>query len=85
MISARVSVAKAVHYTYLVSQGRESRARRRLETVLLCSLNDAFLLCVVTMLSNEKSESSVSRGSMLARVKLESIDGKIPQDVESAA
>jgi len=30
-------------------------------------------------------KASGSGGSMIARLKLESIDGKIPQDVESAA
>ena len=33
----------------------------------------------------EKSKSLGSGGSMVARLKLEGIDGKIPPDVESAA
>ncbi|PKC51475.1 hypothetical protein RhiirA1_483661 [Rhizophagus irregularis] len=66
------------------ARGRRLEDRNRLDTVLVLAVNDADWtgLCVLSMRNLEYAGSG---DSMLARVKLEEIDGRTPQGVECAA
>jgi len=74
-----------------VNQERKLRDRRRLDTVVVLTVNDTdrrlgvkpFLQIPLASKGNLKSLGS--RGSMVTRLKLKRIDGRAPPGVEFAA
>lgn len=66
-------------------EGRRLEDRNRLDTVLVLAVNDADWTGLFSVLSLRNLKYVGSGDSMLARVKLEEIDGRTPQGVECAA
>jgi len=74
----------------LVTNQRKLGARRRSDTILVSTINDADHGSVdvayrTPLAPYEKSKSLGSGGSMVARLKLKGIDGRAPPGVEPAA
>ncbi|CAH9115314.1 unnamed protein product [Cuscuta epithymum] len=73
-----------------INQERKLGARRRSDTVLVSTINDADqgsadVAFRTPSAPYEKSKSLGSGGSMVARLKLKGIDGRAPPGVEPAA
>ncbi|KAL2252765.1 UNVERIFIED_CONTAM: hypothetical protein Sindi_0071200, partial [Sesamum indicum] len=73
-----------------INQERKLGARRRSDTVLVSTINDADQGSADVAFRTppapyEKSKSLGSGGSMVARLKLKGIDGRAPPGVEPAA
>ena len=90
MIYRRQTNAKASAKDVFIDQERKSGDQRRLDTVVVLTVNyaDWGLVDVPkTTLSApyEKSRSLGSGGSMVARQQLKGIDGRAPPGVEPAA
>ena len=90
MITEGRPTAKAFAKDVFIDQERKLGDRRRLDTVVVLTINyaDWGLVDVPkTTLSApyEKSKSLGSGGSMVARLKLKGIDGRAPPGVEPAA
>ncbi|XP_022739110.1 uncharacterized protein LOC111291567 [Durio zibethinus] len=89
-IYERRTTAKAFAKDVFINQERKLGARRRSDTVLVSTINDADQGSAdVTFRTPpapyEKSKSLGSGGSMVARLKLKGIDGRAPPGVEPAA
>ncbi|CAB4273502.1 unnamed protein product [Prunus armeniaca] len=77
-------------HSYFIVRERKLGARRRSDTVLVSTINDADQGSAdVTFRTPpapyEKSKFLGSGGSMVARLKLKGIDGRAPPGVEPAA
>ncbi|THU64752.1 hypothetical protein C4D60_Mb01t29760 [Musa balbisiana] len=86
----RTNHAKAFAKDVFINQERKLGARRRSDTVLVSTINDADQGSADVALRTppapyEKSKSLGSGGSMVARLKLKGIDGRAPPGVEPAA
>ncbi|MED6153042.1 hypothetical protein PIB30_097730 [Stylosanthes scabra] len=82
--------AKAFAKDVFINQERKLGARRRSDTVLVATINDADqgsadVAFRTPLAPYEKSKSLGSGGSMVARLKLKGIDGRAPPGVEPAA
>ena len=82
--------AKAFAKEVFINQERKLGARRRSDTVLVSTINDADqgsadVTYRTPPAPYEKSKSLGSGGSMVARLKLKGIDGRAPPGVEPAA
>ena len=90
MILARPPTAKAFAKNVFINQERKSEVRRRSDTVVVLTINDASLEvdekhnCLVHTLSGNHKRLG-SGGSMVAKLKLKGIDGRAPPGVEPAA
>ena len=89
-IYERRTTAKAFAKDVFINQERKLGARRRSDTVLVSTINDADQGSADVALRtlpapSEKSECLGSGGSMVARLKLKGIDGRAPPGVEPAA
>jgi len=89
-IYERRTTAKAFANDVFINQERKLGARRRSDTVLVSTTNDADQgLADVAFRTPpapyEKSKFLGSGGSMVARLKLKGIDGRAPLGVEPAA
>ncbi|KAL2246478.1 UNVERIFIED_CONTAM: hypothetical protein Sindi_2916000 [Sesamum indicum] len=81
---------KAFAKDVFINQERKLGARRRSDTVLVSTINDADQGSADVAFRTppapyEKSKSLGSGGSMVARLKLKGIDGRAPPGVEPAA
>ncbi|KAM1833738.1 hypothetical protein ACFX13_023523 [Malus domestica] len=90
IIGFRRTTAKAFAKDVFINQERKLGARRRSDTVLVSTINDADQGSAdVTFRTPpapyEKSKFLGSGGSMVARLKLKGIDGRAPPGVEPAA
>ncbi|KAF1858888.1 hypothetical protein Lal_00043023 [Lupinus albus] len=88
--TGRRTTTKAFANDVFIYQERKLGARRRSDTVLVSTINDADqgsanVAFRTPLAPYEKSKSSGSRGSMVARLKLKGIDGRAPPGVEPAA
>ncbi|THG11472.1 hypothetical protein TEA_008117 [Camellia sinensis var. sinensis] len=86
----RRTTAKAFAKDVFINQERKLGARRRSDTVLVSTINDADqgsadVTFRTPLAPYEKSKFLGSRGSMVARLKLKGIDGRAPPGVEPAA
>ncbi|KAL0386222.1 UNVERIFIED_CONTAM: hypothetical protein Sradi_3016500 [Sesamum radiatum] len=86
----RRTTAKAFAKDVFINQERKLGARRRSDTVLVSTINDADQGSADVAFRTppapyEKSKSLGSGGSMVARLKLKGIDGRAPPGVEPAA
>ncbi|KAI5382085.1 hypothetical protein KIW84_040474 [Lathyrus oleraceus] len=77
-------------HSYFIVRERKLGARRRSDTVLVSTINDADqgsadVAFRTPLAPYEKSKSLGSGGSMVARLKLKGIDGRAPPGVEPAA
>uniref|UniRef100_A0A2N9IL11 Uncharacterized protein n=1 Tax=Fagus sylvatica TaxID=28930 RepID=A0A2N9IL11_FAGSY len=86
IIGFRRTTAKAFAKDVFINQERKLGARRRSDTVLVSTINDADQgLADVTYRTPpapyEKSKSLGSGGSMVARLKLKGIDGRAPPGI----
>ncbi|KAI5382099.1 hypothetical protein KIW84_UN0154 [Lathyrus oleraceus] len=86
----RRTTAKAFAKDVFINQERKLGARRRSDTVLVSTINDADqgsadVAFRTPLAPYEKSKSLGSGGSMVARLKLKGIDGRAPPGVEPAA
>ncbi|GJS24980.1 hypothetical protein Tco_0453612 [Tanacetum coccineum] len=84
------TTAKAFAKDVFINQERKLGARRRSDTVLVSTINDADqgsadVAYRTPLAPYEKSKFLGSGGSMVARLKLKGIDGRAPPGVESAA
>ncbi|WZZ71378.1 hypothetical protein YC2023_082748 [Brassica napus] len=84
------TTAKAFTKDVFINQERKLGARRRSDTVLVSTINDAdqgsaYVAFRTPLAPYEKSKSLGSVGSMVARLKLKGIDGRAPPGVEPAA
>ncbi|KAK7383958.1 hypothetical protein VNO78_29646 [Psophocarpus tetragonolobus] len=84
------TTAKAFAKDVFINQERKLGARRRSDTVLVSTINDADqgsadVAFRTPLTPYEKSKSLGSGGSMVARLKLKGIDGRAPPGVEPAA
>ncbi|XLR47643.1 hypothetical protein S83_032303 [Arachis hypogaea] len=84
------TTAKAVAKDVFINQERKLGARRRSDTVLVSTINNADqgsadVAFRTPLAPYEKSKSLGSGGSMVARLKLKGIDGRAPPGVEPAA
>ncbi|WZZ14988.1 hypothetical protein YC2023_108077 [Brassica napus] len=84
------TTAKAFAKDVFINQERKLGARRRSDTVLVSTINDADQGSVdvafrTPLAPYEKSKFLGSGGSMVARLKLKGIDGRAPPGVEPAA
>ncbi|KAK7383613.1 hypothetical protein VNO78_29293 [Psophocarpus tetragonolobus] len=84
------TTAKAFAKDVFINQERKLGARRRSDTVLVSTINDADqgsadVAFRTPLAPYEKSKSLGSGGSMVARLKLKGIDGRAPPGVEPAA
>ncbi|KAF3437848.1 hypothetical protein FNV43_RR20604 [Rhamnella rubrinervis] len=84
------TTAKAFAKDVFINQERKLGARRRSDTVLVSTINDADqgsadVAYRTPPAPYEKSKSLGSGGSMVARLKLKGIDGRAPPGVEPAA
>ena len=82
--------AKVQGKDVFINQERKLGARRRSDTVLVSTINDADqgsadVTYRTPPAPYEKSKSLGSGGSMVARLKLKGIDGRAPPGVEPAA
>ncbi|DAA15273.1 TPA: hypothetical protein BOS_23217 [Bos taurus] len=87
---ARRTRAKAFAKNVFINQERKSEVRRRSDTVVVPTINDADWRCggVIPMTrraASGKPKSLGSGGSMVAKLKLKGIDGRAPPGVEPAA
>ncbi|KAI5381989.1 hypothetical protein KIW84_UN0273 [Lathyrus oleraceus] len=85
-----VPVCLAYKMDVFINQERKLGARRRSDTVLVSTINDADqgsadVAFRTPLAPYEKSKSLGSGGSMVARLKLKGIDGRAPPGVEPAA
>ncbi|KAL9384409.1 hypothetical protein Peur_004571 [Populus x canadensis] len=83
-------IVRAFAKDVFINQERKLGARRRSDTVLVSTINDADQgLADVAFRTPpapyEKSKFLGSGGSMVARLKLKGIDGRAPPGVEPAA
>ncbi|KAM7459886.1 hypothetical protein LguiA_036130 [Lonicera macranthoides] len=90
IIGFRRTTAKAFAKDVFINQERKLGARRRSDTVLVSTINDADQGSVdvafrTPLAPYEKSKFLGSGGSMVARLKLKGIDGRAPPGVEPAA
>ena len=90
MICEGRSSAKAIAKDILVVQEQKFGDQRRLDTVLVQTINDADQGSADVALRtppapSEKSECLGSGGSIVARPKLKGIDGRAPPGVEPVA
>jgi len=79
MTFARPSEAKASAKDVFINHERKLEDRRRSDTALVLTLNDA---------NHQSARSTLfvgSGGSLVAKLKLKGIDGKAPPGVEPAA
>ncbi|KAK1258590.1 hypothetical protein QJS04_geneDACA020379 [Acorus gramineus] len=86
----RRTTAKAFAKDVFINQERKLGDRRRSDTVLVSTINDADQGSVDVAYRTppapyEKSKFLGSGGSMVARLKLKGIDGRAPPGVEPAA
>ncbi|GJX00052.1 hypothetical protein Tco_0183965 [Tanacetum coccineum] len=84
------TTAKAFAKDVFINQERKLGARRRSDTVLVSTINDADqgsadVAYRTSLAPYEKSKFLGSGGSMVARLKLKGIDGRAPPGVEPAA
>ncbi|WZY99556.1 hypothetical protein YC2023_071885 [Brassica napus] len=84
------TTAKAFAKDVFINQERKLGARRRSDTVLVSTINDADqgsadVAFRTPLAPYEKSKFLGSGGSMVARLKLKGIDGRAPPGVEPAA
>ncbi|WZZ15060.1 hypothetical protein YC2023_108149 [Brassica napus] len=84
------TTAKAFAKDVFINQERKLGARRRSDTVLVSTINDADqgsadVAFRTPLAPYEKSNFLGSGGSMVARLKLKGIDGRAPPGVEPAA
>ncbi|XLT76487.1 hypothetical protein HN873_032761 [Arachis hypogaea] len=84
------TTAKAFAKDVFINQERKLGVRRRSDTVLVSTINDADqgsadVAFRTPLAPYEKSKSLGSGGSMVARLKLKGIDGRAPPGVEPAA
>uniref|UniRef100_M1DMU8 rRNA intron-encoded homing endonuclease n=1 Tax=Solanum tuberosum TaxID=4113 RepID=M1DMU8_SOLTU len=84
------TTAKAFAKDVFINQERKLGARRRSDTVLVSTINDADQGSADVAFRTppapyEKSKFLGSGGSMVARLKLKGIDGRAPPGVEPAA
>ncbi|KAK0594385.1 hypothetical protein LWI29_024569 [Acer saccharum] len=89
-VGSRRTTAKAFAKDVFINQERKLGARRRSDTVLVSTINDADqgsadVTFRTPLAPYEKSKSLGSGGSMVARLKLKGIDGRAPPGVEPAA
>ncbi|KAD1352121.1 hypothetical protein E3N88_42977 [Mikania micrantha] len=89
-IYERRTTAKAFAKDVFINQERKLGARRRSDTVLVSTINDADqgsadVAFRTPLAPYEKSKFLGSGGSMVARLKLKGIDGRAPPGVEPAA
>jgi hypothetical protein len=90
---ARLPEAKAFAKDVFINHERKLKERRRLDTALVSTLNDANHRSVELEMPeldgqlsfHGKPESLGSGGSLVAKLKLKGIDGKAPPGVEPAA
>jgi hypothetical protein len=73
-----------------INQARKLGDRRRSDTVVVLTVNDADsgskgVILLTSWALYEKSKFLGSGGSMVARLKLKGIDGRAPPGVEPAA
>ncbi len=73
-----------------ISQERKSEVRRRSDTVVVLTINDADqrsagVASMTRRAASGKPKSLGSGGSMVAKLKLKGIDGRAPPGVEPAA
>ncbi|EXC10888.1 hypothetical protein L484_002552 [Morus notabilis] len=90
IIGFRRTTAKAFAKDVFINQERKLGARRRSDTVLVSTINDADqgsadVAFRTPLAPYEKSKFLGSGGSMVARLKLKGIDGRAPPGVEPAA
>ncbi|GKB99274.1 hypothetical protein Tco_0985411 [Tanacetum coccineum] len=90
IIGFRRTTAKAFAKDVFINQERKLGARRRSDTVLVSTINDADqgsadVAYRTPLAPYEKSKFLGSGGSMVARLKLKGIDGRAPPGVEPAA
>ncbi|DAA15258.1 TPA: hypothetical protein BOS_23201 [Bos taurus] len=90
LTGARRTRAKAFAKNVFINQERKSEVRRRSDTVVVPTINDADWRCggVIPMTrraASGKPKSLGSGGSMVAKLKLKGIDGRAPPGVEPAA
>ncbi|KAM2298016.1 hypothetical protein ACFXTI_000027 [Malus domestica] len=90
IIGFRRTTAKAFAKDVFINQERKLGARRRSDTVLVSTINDADQGSADVTFRTlpapyEKSKFLGSGGSMVARLKLKGIDGRAPPGVEPAA
>ncbi|KAG6411842.1 hypothetical protein SASPL_129926 [Salvia splendens] len=90
IIGFRRTTAKAFAKNVFINQERKLGARRRSDTVLVSTINDADQGSADVAFRTppapyEKSKYLGSGGSMVARLKLKGIDGRAPPGVEPAA
>ncbi|KAI3494397.1 hypothetical protein L1887_41619 [Cichorium endivia] len=88
--TGRRTTAKAFAKDVFINQERKLGARRRSDTVLVSTINDADqgsadVAFRTPLAPYEKSKFLGSGGSMVARLKLKGIDGRAPPGVEPAA
>ncbi|KAL2319117.1 hypothetical protein Fmac_032993 [Flemingia macrophylla] len=84
------TTAKAFAKDVFINQERKLGARRRSDTVLVSTINDANqgsadVALRTPLAPYEKSKSLGSGGSIVARLKLKGIDGRAPPGAEPAA
>ncbi|KAL4297123.1 hypothetical protein GQ457_12G013660 [Hibiscus cannabinus] len=89
-IYERRTTAKAFAKEVFINQERKLGARRRSDTVLVSTINDADqgspdVAFRTPPAPYEKSKTLGSGGSMVARLKLKGIDGRAPPGVEPSA
>ncbi|EFX63397.1 hypothetical protein DAPPUDRAFT_67127, partial [Daphnia pulex] len=89
-IGPRRTTAKAFAKNVFLDQERKLEVRRRSDTALVLTINDANQQSVgVTPMTRRaasgKPKSLGSGGSMVAKLKLKGIDGRAPPGVEPAA
>ncbi|DAA15269.1 TPA: hypothetical protein BOS_23213 [Bos taurus] len=90
LTGSRRTRAKAFAKNVFINQERKSEVRRRSDTVVVPTINDADWRCggVIPMTrraASGKPKSLGSGGSMVAKLKLKGIDGRAPPGVEPAA
>ncbi len=90
LIAVRRTTAKAFAKNVFINQERKSEVRRRSDTVVVLTINDANWRSVGVDLMTPRAASGKpkflgSGGSMVAKLKLKGIYGRAPPGVEPAA
>ena len=90
MIFQRQTSAKAFAKYVFINLERKLEVRRRLDTALVLTINDANqrsaeVTPMTRRAASGKPKSLGSGGSMVAKLKLKGIDGRAPPGVEPAA
>ncbi|KAM7460770.1 hypothetical protein LguiB_035868 [Lonicera macranthoides] len=90
MLVSKIKPCMSFAKDVFINQERKLGARRRSDTVLVSTINDADQGSVdvafrTPLAPYEKSKFLGSGGSMVARLKLKGIDGRAPPGVEPAA